>query len=340
MSQRNPRIGVAGATGAVGSEIVKLLQIADLPVGAVVPMASPGCKTHAVDVAGSSVRVENLLPEVVATCDLVFVAVPPTVAGPAIEAALDDGVPVIDLSGSLGPDRGVPAVVPVANRMALEDFREQLAVTSPRPEVVALATLLAPLRAHAADLRCRGVLMHSASVAGRAGIEELSNQVVSLFNSRTPRRAVFEHGLAFDVIPAIGELGDTGWSDHELRTVGQLARLLRLPPPRLAFTSVVGPWFNGICLSLTVETDAGLNADQVADILEQAPNVELTRSRHLRDLPAPRRTDGELALMVGRLRDDPSGGGVHVWAAADELRFGAAGNAVAILAALIEDDLL
>ncbi len=340
MSDRKLRIGVAGATGAVGREIVALLHAVDLPIGTIVPMASPACRTHSVDVGSGSVRVENMLSEVVATCDLVFFAVPPAAAVGAIDDAMEHGVPIIDLTGTLGSEQGVPTVVPVANRMLLEGFREQLAVASPRPEVVALATLLAPCRAHAGDLRCRGLVMHSASLYGRDGVEELSNQVVSLFNNRTPQRAVFAQGLAFDLWPAVGQVGHDGWTDHELRSMGQLAQLLRLPPQRLALTCVLGPWFNGLCLSLQIETDAGLDAAQLEAVMEAAPDLELVRSQSVADLPRPRGVDGRLTVQVGRLRDDPAGHGVHLWAAADELRFGAAGNAVAILAALIEDDLL
>jgi aspartate-semialdehyde dehydrogenase len=337
MSERSLRIGVAGATGAVGREITTLLDRAELPVEQV-PMASPACKTHSLELGGRNVRVENLLPEHIHACDLLIVAVPPEVAREPVEAALDEGVPIIDLSGVLGPERGVPLVVAAANRVDLEGFREHQAVASPRPEVVGLASLLAPVRAHAADLRCRGTVMHSAAGAGRAGIEELSNQVVSLFNSRTPQRTVFPEGLAFDLEPAIGVPGQDGWTGHEDRCARQLAALLRVPPERFAFTTLMGPWFNGICFSLLLETDAGLDAAQLERIYEAAPAVALATGSD--PLPRPRRADGMAQIQLGRLRDDPGGGAVHLWAVADELRFGAAGNAVALLAALIEDGLI
>jgi aspartate-semialdehyde dehydrogenase len=206
--------------------------------------------------------------------------------------------------------------------------------------VVGLAHLLGPLRAHAGDLRCRGMVMHSAALRGRGGVEELSNQVVSLFNSRTPQRKVFEHGLAFDLEPLVGQPGDSGWSDHELRISGQAATLLGLAPDRLVLSAMIGPWFNGIAFSLQLETDSGLDAARVASIFEAAPSLALASGVSADELPRPRRVDGSPQLQVGRLRDDPSGGSVHLWAVADELRFGAAGNAVSLLAALLEDDLI
>jgi aspartate-semialdehyde dehydrogenase len=337
MSERMLRIGIAGATGAVGREITTLIDGSELPVD-LLPMASSACKTHSLELGGRNVRVENLLAEHVNACDLVIMAVPPDVARASIEAALDEGVPLIDLSGVLGPDRGIPLVVAGANRMDLGGFREHLAVASPPPEVVVLASLLAPVRTHAVDLRCRGTVMHSAAAAGRGGIEELSNQVVSLFNSRTPQRTVFPEGLAFDVEPALGAPGRDGWTEREDRAAQQLASVLRVPAERFALSALMGPWFNGICLSLLLETDAGLDADQLERIFEAAPGVALATGAD--PLPRPRRADGMAQIQLGRLRDDPGGGAVHLWAVADELRFGAAGNAVALLAALIEDDLI
>ena len=340
MSERKLRIGVTGATGAVGREIVAMLGQVDLPVGEIVPMASPACTVHTVEIGGKNVRIENLSSELVASCDVVFMAVPPEVAGEPVRVAMDEGIPLVDLSGTVGPAQGVPLVVPCANRIDLQGFREHQAVASPRPDVVGLATLLSPLMAQAGDLRCRGTILHSAASAGRAGIEELSNQVVSLFNSRTPQRKVFERGLAFDLEPTVGTVKSSGWTDHELRCGLQVADVLGLEADRVAITSETGPWFNGICFALQIETDAGLDAAQVEEILAKSPNIRSSLSGGEFETPSPRSADGIPALLVGRVRNDPSGGIIHLWAAADELRFGAAGNALALLTALLEDDLI
>jgi aspartate-semialdehyde dehydrogenase len=205
--------------------------------------------------------------------------------------------------------------------------------------VVALGTLLAPLLAGGGSLKARGMLWHSASAFGRQGVEELSNQVVSLFNSRSPARKVFPQGLAFDVVPALGEPGPEGWTADERRCAEETAALLGLPAAHVVLGSAVGPWFNGLCLALAVEPEPALGAEACRQRLAGATGIALA-GVSARDLPHPRGVDGSTALSVGRLRDDPDGRTVHLWAVADELRFGAAGNAVAILAALIEDDLL
>jgi len=336
VSDRKLRVGVAGATGAVGRQLLDQLAEAGLPVGQVVPMASTACTVAQLEVGGRSVRVENCIPEQIRTLDLLFCAVPAKAAGPAIQAAREAGVPVIDLSGTLGPRQGVPSVVPAVSRRALQDFRELPAVASPRPDVVALASLLAPIREDAAELWCRGVVLHSAAAFGRQGVEELSDQVVSLFNSRAPARKVFAQGLAFDVLPALGEPDLAGWTADERRCAAASAALLDVAPSALAVTSAVGPWFNGLCLALHVEVEPALSAEACREMLSGAPGLAVVAARAL---PHPRGVDGSDRLHVGRIREDPAGRGVHLWAAADELRLGAA-NAVSILAALVEDDLL
>ncbi|MFH1466262.1 MAG: Asd/ArgC dimerization domain-containing protein [Pseudomonadota bacterium] len=339
MSERKLRVGVAGATGAVGRQIVELLQEADLPIGAIVPMASPACTVDHLEIGGRHVRVENLLVEHIQTCDVLVCAVPPKAAVGALRSAREAGVPAVDLSGTLGPRQGVPLVVPAVGRAALHEIRDVLAVASPQPDVVALTTLLAPLLAGGGNLGVRGTVMHSAAAMGRAGVEELSNQVVSLFNSRSPTRKVFPQGLAFDVLPSLGEPAVEGWTADERRCAEQSAALLGLQPDQVVLSSLVGPWFNGLCLALQIEPEPALDAEGVRALLAGAPGITLTGAL-ARELPHPRGVDGSAALHVGRLRDDPGGRCVHLWAVADELRFGAAANVVAILAALIEDDLL
>ena len=325
------RVGVAGATGAVGSELLALLGRRNTPVSEIVPMASPDSDVHQVPFAGGNVTVQNLHAEAIARCDVVFFAVPREVAAVHLAEARAAGVPVIDLSGALD----APRVVAWVNRDALAAFDETRAVACPAAAVTALATLLHPLCAGARRLACRGLVLHPASVRGRAGIEELSGQVVALFNNRKPPQRVFPHGLAFDVAP-LGAPGPSGWSEVEAATAAQVSGLLGLPPSDLALTEVVAPWFNGLCLSVHGVADPALGAERAGALLDGAPGVILDRDPAA-DLPRPRGIDGRLGVRVGRLRDDPAGEGFHLWAAADAVRWGVAGNAVAVMKALLED---
>ncbi|MBN1337464.1 MAG: NAD(P)-binding domain-containing protein [Deltaproteobacteria bacterium] len=327
------RAGVAGATGAVGGEIVALLGRPGSPVSEIVPMASMDSEVHQVVFAGGNVTVQNLHAEALERCDVVFFAVPRTVAAAHLAEALDAGVAVIDLSGALGPQ--VPRVVASVNRVDLERFDETRAVACPSAAVTLVATLLHPLSVQVRRLSVRGLLLQPASVRGRAGIRELSQQVVSLFNSREPEQRVFPQGLAFDVAPILGTPGPTGWSDIEVATSQEVAALLGLDASDVAITQIVAPWFNGLCLALHGVMDPPLGIDRVADLLSSAPDVHL--SRNSEDVPRPRGSDGRLGVHVGRLRADPAGEGFHLWAAADALRWGAAGNAVAVMEALLED---
>jgi len=296
-------------------------------------MASADSDVHQVPFAGGSVTVQNLHAESLSRCDLVFFAVPREVALAHLPEALGAGVPVIDLSGALPPE--APCVVAHVNRADLARFDALRAVACPPAAVTALATLLHPVQRAVRALRCRGLVLHPASIRGRAGVEELSQQVVSLFNSRTPVHRLFPEGLAFDVAPMLGTPGPEGWTDVERATANRVAALLALEPADLAVGEVVGPWFSGLCLSLHVATDPPLDAGRAGDLLGAAPGVLLARGSE--GQPRPRGADGHLGVLVGRLRDDPAGEGFHLWAAADAVRWGAAGNAVAVMKALLED---
>jgi len=206
----------------------------------------------------------------------------------------------------------------------IEAFRETRIACSPSAPSVALATLLDPLLGLGAT-GCRATVLLSAGLAGRDGIEELSAQVTALFNGRTPPRKVFTSGLAFDLVAQAGPLLEDGSSSVERRVIIEVATLLRLDPSGLAVTTCLVPLFAGLALSAFVSFDDPPDAEEVRRALEQADTV------HVGDPPpGPRRLAGRQDLYVGRIRSDPAGQGVHLWATADNLRFGASANALGI----------
>jgi aspartate-semialdehyde dehydrogenase len=226
--------------------------------------------------------------------------------------------------------------VPWLNDEVLDAFPETRSVASPLPLTVILAHLLAPLRARCQDLSCRGTLMRAASARGRAGIEELSSQVVAMFNSRKGPRKVFSRGLAFDVEPICEEALDSNWAPGELSVARELGAILNLPDGNLAFTQVILPTFTGACLSLQIEGTSLRDAATCGDWLAGTRGLLLDSDPNADGPPRPRRADRKGGIQVGRLRDDPGGRGVHLWATSDEIVFGGAGNALSILRALLQ----
>ena len=198
---------------------------------------------------------------------------------------------------------------------------------SPSAPGVVIATVLSQLSIRGA-IGVRGTVLISASSAGKAGPEELSGQVVSLFNGKTPPRSVFPQGLAFDVASQVGDDVE-GWTTVERRIAVEVADLLAWRPEQALVSVVLAPMFAGVAADLTIEFDHGVDLDAVVQLIRDTPGVRVGDP-----VPGPRRVAGDSSIYVGRIRLDPDHTRVHLWVAADNLRVGASANALAIATAL------
>lgn len=331
-------VAVIGATGAVGRDLLEALSQSDLPVREYRLLASRLTQTDLLEVGGQSHRV-HALPEdlsdsaLMEGVDLVFLATPPEVSRAVAPQLEELGVATVEIGGALADQ--APLVVAALNGDVLaEVFGETRLVCSPTAPALALAALLTPLVRLGASA-CRGTVLLSAGLAGTAGTRELSQQVVALLNGGTPERVVFPTGLAFDLSAQVGVVGEDGWTATEGRLALDVARLVSLPPESIALTTILAPLFVGVGLSLLVELDPLPSPEDIAHALREAPLLRLGDP-----VPGPRRLAGRPHIYVGRLRADPRGHGLHLWATLDNLRAGASRNAVEIAQRLLEDDLL
>ncbi len=337
MAENGLDIAIIGATGAAGSDIITALERSSLPVARWILVAS-ATKAHlSVDIKGRSVPVlpgpPHRLPQVVLDeADLIIMATPAAVTRTLAPAAIEAGIAIIDMSGALS-DQG-PMAVPLAGiSINDEGFQAARVVCSPSAPTVLAATVLRPLAALGL-VRANMVCLLPAGMVGQAGAEELSRQVVALFNSADPPRNLFPTGLAFDILGAVGEPADD-WTGAERRVSAELGGLLRLPPPRLPVTLTMAPTFSGISIAFHVQLQGDASAAQVRSALEAMPMVRLEDP-----VTSPKDAMGTAVAHVGRLRDDPGGAGVHLWAVADNLRYCASANAVALALHLWRNDLL
>ena len=323
-------VAVVGATGGVGADLIEALGRSSFPVGAWVLYASRSNTDGGVTVDGERHAVRPM-PTALAddpamdAVDLVVFATPAGVAAQQGPALAEAGIAVLDLSGDLMGE--APLVVPAVDMRPLAGFVEKRMLASPSAAAVLLSTVLAPLLAGGARA-VRGTVVLSASDAGKAGMEELSGQVVALFNHSDPPRACFPDGLAFDLQPHVGEPGE-GWTSRERRLSMEVGAILGLPPDQVELTVVRAPLFSGVSASLFIEGPEGLTVPKATELLSAVPTLTV----EARGAQGPRRLIGRARAQVGRLRS-LQGGGVALWAAADNLRFGSSGNAVAILSAL------
>jgi aspartate-semialdehyde dehydrogenase len=330
------QIAVVGATGAVGQELLEALSDSDLPIDGVRAIASRTTRQLDVEFRGASQRI-LLMPESLAESglvegtDLVIFATPPEVTRRHAPAVAEQGIAVIDIGGAL-PDLA-PLCVPSISEEPLEAFAETRLIASPSAPAVALAAILGPLMTLGADA-VRGTVMLSASIAGRGGIEELGKQVLALYSSTEPPRSVFPSGLAFDLISQVGEVQD-GWTTTERRIALEVSALTHLPPQCIGLTVAMVPLFAGVALSLYVQIDPLPGEDELRHFLSESAMLRLGDP-----VPGPRRLVGRPDIHVGRIRPDPLGSGIHLWAAMDNIRAGAVENTLQIARLLWREGML
>ena len=314
------RVAVVGATGALGRELLNVLGERGFPLGGLVALGTDRSLGQELEFAGEVYPVETRAPGFEGL-DLVFLCAPAAASLDYAGRALRARVPCIDLSGALVSQPDVPLLV--ADWLDPGTVIDQPLVAGPGGAALAAALVLAPLARAAGLLRIAATSLAAACVGGREGIHALSGQSIALFNQQEPCDP--GDGLvAFDCLPAVGELGKGGATDHEERFATTLERLLGSPVP-LALTAVRVPTFGGDGVSLLVETERPLRPEEARALLAEAPGVEVWPGE---PGPSTRTAVGRDAVLVGRLRPAPGAGhGLQLWIAADGLRL-AASNGV------------
>jgi aspartate-semialdehyde dehydrogenase len=323
-------VAVVGATGAVGRDLLEAMGQSRLPVSSLRLFASVATTGETIELEGRKHRVWSLLgsdrvPEQFEGMDLVFLALPPKVARDYGRAIADYDITVIDIGANLADV--APMCIPALDTGALDSISEGRIVCSPSaPAVLVSATLFPLIRMGA--VACTGTVLLSAGAAGKKGLEELSGQVIALFNQKDPPREIFPAGLAFDLHTQLGEVED-GWTGPERRVSTELSVLTGLAPERFTLTLAMAPMFAGVMASLRVQFDHSPDLVAVRAALQAQPMVVVGDP-----LPGARRVAGESEIFIGRLRNDPLDDAVHLWAVCDNLRCGASVNALAIATTL------
>ena len=311
------RIGVAGATGAVGAEIIRVLDRASWRPDTLVPLARPTTGKSHVDYGDDRVPVDDVADEALEGLDGLILALPEEDARSVGLQALDEGVPVVDVSGGLLGESDLPMVVPWINPERLLEA-PTAGVLLPGSAALLVASALGPLaRAGFAGAVSATVLL-PASSWGRDGVDELAAQVRALFNADAPPRKVFDQGLAFDLLPQVGSLLPEGNTDMERRAIEDLGRLVGVDPDLVDVTMVGVPVFSGLSAVVTLHLGRHVDAALVERVLVDGGVVKRP-SEAPRDLPRPRKVEGQPFAHLGRVRTSPDGA-VRLWLAMDNLR--------------------
>jgi len=322
-------IAVVGATGAVGRIIVRQLVERKFPARRIKLLASARSAGRAIDVGGRTVDVEELTPESFAGVEIAIGSTPDEVAAQFVPWALERGTIVVDESGFFRMRPDVPLVIPEVNAEAIERHRGLIA--SPNCSTTQLVMVMKPLHDAARVRRVVVSTYQAVSGAGLAATEELHGATAAWLAGGDEPRAVFPHPIAANLIPQIGSPKEGGATSEELKMVHETRKILGDESIGVCATCVRVPVGNCHSESILLETERKLSAAEASALLAAAPGIVVVDDLAARRYPLPRDCDGRDEVFVGRIREDVSGpSGIALWCVSDNLRKGAATNAVQI----------
>lgn len=345
-TSRQFTIAVLGATGVVGETVLEILSQRQFPVGKIHALASEKSAGSTVLFNNRPIIVERADQFDFSECDICFSAVEASIAENIIPKAVEAGCIVIDKSSHYRYDPEVPLVIPEVNPEAIEQYREKNIIAVPNCSTIPLLVALKPIIDAVGVLRVNIATYQSVSGAGKNGIEELSSQTQNLFNSKSPEKKVFPVQIAFNLIPHIGSFLDNGYTTEEMKMVWESQKILNDPDILINPTAVRVPVFYGHSEAVHIETRDKISAQDARRLLQQSPGIIVmdephatTKTKLAQQYPTPLMlADSEDAVYVGRIREDITcENGLNLWILADNVRKGAALNAVQIAEILITD---
>ena len=322
-------IAVVGATGAVGETILRVLEerpLGDVRVGA---FASRD-RAAAVRFRGDALDVRATTPEALADYDVVLFAGGEDASEKYAPALIQRGCVVIDNSSTFRMRDDVPLVIPEVNPQAIRPEHRLFPVAN--CTAIVLCTALAPIRDAAGLRSVRVATYQAASGAGRAGVDELlAGERALATGEAEPAHSVFPQPLARNVIPQVGSFDETGYSGEERKVAEETRKMLGLPDLYVSATTVRVPVRTAHSEAVFLETQRDTNLAELAKAYDGAPGVEF----HAHGVVTPRQVEGTDIVHVARLRNDGSPRHYALWCVGDQLRKGAATNAVQILELLL-----
>ncbi len=338
MSHRTPlTIAVVGATGVVGRTMIQVLTERNFPVGELRLLASGRSAGRLVSAGGRTFAVGEAVPEAFEGVDIALFSAGADTSAALAPDAVARGATVIDNSNAWRMDPAVPLVVSQVN---LDDlaWHEGL-IANPNCSTMQLVPVLMALRDSVGIDRVVVDTYQSVSGTGADAIAELEGQIRAHVAGEPKTASVYPHPIAFNALPEIDVFLDNGYTREEWKVVTESRKILHLPDLRLSCTAVRIPVFVSHSEAVHVETSEPLTPDRARELFGQVPGVVIQDDPGSHDYPLAVRAAGQDDIFVGRVRQDPSipdGRGIAFWVVSDNLRKGAATNAVEIAEVLVE----
>lgn len=328
---------VVGATGAVGNEMVKILEERKFPVNKLKLLASERSLGTTIEFMGEEIPVEVLDENSFKDMEIALFSAGGSVSLKYAPIAAQCGCVVIDNTSAFRMEEDVPLVVPEVNPHAIKNYKNRNIIANPNCSTIQMVVALKPLHDYAKIKRIVVSTYQSVSGTGKKAIFELESQVRALFANQKIEKKVYPHQIAFNCLPHIDVFLENGYTKEEMKMVNETKKIMEDPTIKVTATTVRVPVFYGHSESVNVEFEKEITPKKARSLLRKAPGVKVVDNPSKNLYPLAIYAAGKDEVFVGRIRkDDTVEHGLNMWIVADNLRKGAALNAVQIAEILIQ----
>ncbi len=338
MAQKNLSVAVAGATGAVGNQMIRCLEEMDFPIKSIVFLASSRSVGRQLKFKGDLIDVKELKRDSFKGIDIALFSAGGGTSETYAPYAFKDGCVVVDNSSAWRMDPQVPLVVPEVNPHAIAQYTQKGIIANPNCSTIQMVVALHPIHQKYGIKRIVVSTYQAVSGTGKKAIDELFDQTRAMINFLDYEREVYPHRIAFNCLPHIDNFIDNGYTKEEMKMVNETRKILGDDSIAVTATTVRVPVFFGHSESVNIETREPVAADDVRTLLENTPGVKVMDDPAKNLYPLATDAAGQDLTLVGRIRQDESiENGINMWIVADNIRKGAATNTVQIAQVLANE---
>ncbi|MCS7242281.1 aspartate-semialdehyde dehydrogenase [Candidatus Caldatribacterium sp.] len=335
------KVAVVGATGAVGQEMLRILEERNFPVRDLKPLASSRSLGKKVRFRGEDIPVEVLGPSSFEGCDLALFSAGASVSREFAPCAVASGCLVVDNSSAFRLEEDIPLVVPEVNPHRIHDVKKRGIIANPNCTTIIAVVPLKPLHDYGKIRRIVAASYQATSGAGAQAMRELEEQVIAYVQGRTLDARVFPYQIAFNLIPHIDVFLENFYTKEEMKMVWETRKIMEDPTIQVTATCVRVPVFRAHSVAINVETERKISREKAIELLASFPGVIVQDDPKNRVYPMPLFVAGKDECYVGRIREDISlECGLNLWVVGDQLRKGAALNAIQIAELLLREGIL
>jgi len=332
-------VAILGATGAVGQEMLKVLGERNFPINDLKLLASKRSAGAIVEFNGEEYAIEEATESSFENIDVVLCAAENDISEKLSPAAVKAGAVVVDNSSAFRLYDDVPLVVPEVNG---EDVKNhQGIIANPNCSTTIALTAINELNKYSPIKRMIVTTFQAVSGAGVNGIKELNQQIKDISEGKDVEINTFQHQIAYNVIPQIGGFNEMGYSQEEMKLLNEGRKILHNPDLKVNCTCVRVPVYRSHSESITIETEKEITVEKARELLSKAAGVKLIDDLENNKYPMPLDSSDQDLIYVGRIRKDISGeNSLVLWCCGDQIRKGAATNAVQIAEVLVKENLI